>query len=91
MDVCVSACLGRELERMSSQSVDGQSGVGQDTWTTMRMKCSYCLKFTGRYAVCTVVRLQETDTKREGVKRRAAERKRSAYCKHKDVRPHWGL
>lgn len=35
MDVCVSACLSREMERMRVQSVDGLSGVGQATWTTM--------------------------------------------------------
>lgn len=64
MRACVSACLSRELQRMSVQSVDGMSGVGHGHSDNNGMKCSYCLKFAGWYSVCTV----EGDTNR-GVQR----------------------
>lgn len=44
MDVCVSACLSRDLERMSVRSVDGLSGVSQDTWDNNGMKCRLLFK-----------------------------------------------
>lgn len=63
------------------------------------MKCSHCLKFTGRYAACTVVWLSRRGTQREGCREVSqgnvemwgewrlggTERKTSAYCKQRDV------
>lgn len=95
--VCVCFCMPEQGAGKNECPVswwDVWSGPGHSD--NNGMKCSYCLKFTGRYTRCVQWRgiqtegckevRQENDEMWGGWRLGETERKRSAYCKQKDVR-----
>lgn len=89
MDVCVF-CMpeqGNQKERLCGPLM-GRLERARPLPTTMGTKCTYCLKFTGRYVACTAaegckeLRSADGDVRRGRARR---DRKRSSDCKQEDV------